>query len=93
MTFHGPSYPNSAEESIFQSVKFSLLCAVEATDPEFISYDSGQVHVEWNTPSACGSTSEQPPQEDDKTGGGGDGNSDEKQTESVGSGLGFFFLV
>jgi len=93
LTFHGPSYPDSAEESISQSVKFSLLCVAEATDPIFTSYDGGQAYIEWSTPLACGSTTEQPPQEDDKTGGGGDGNNDEKQTESVGSGLGFFFLV
>jgi len=93
LTFHGNSYPDSAEESIPQSVKFSLLCADETTDPKFVSYDNGQVHIEWSTPSGCGSTNEQqPPQDDDKTGGGGGGDNDGKP-QGVGSGLGFFFLV
>jgi len=49
------------------------------------------VHVEWSTPSGCGAVTEQPPpQEDD---GSGSGDSGEKPAESVGSGLGFFFLV
>ncbi|OAX39977.1 hypothetical protein K503DRAFT_34465 [Rhizopogon vinicolor AM-OR11-026] len=94
LIFKGPSYPISAEDPIPQSLKFSLLCAEGTTDPEFISYDNGEVHVQWSTPSGCVSTTDQP--EDDKTGGGsggGGGNSDEKPTESVGSGLGFFFLV
>lgn len=59
-----------------------------------MSYDEGQVHVEWSTPVGCGSLAEQtPPKEDDGTGGGDGGDRDEKPAESVGSGLGFFFLV
>lgn len=93
LTFHGSPYPSSSEDS--QSIKFSLLCADAAEEPKFVSYENGTAHVEWSTPSACGSQDGESPQEDDEDtpadGGGGD--SDEKPTQSVGSGLGFFFLV
>lgn len=91
LTFQGPSYPTSGEDSIPQSIKFSLLCAETTADPKFVLYERGRVHVEWSTPSGCGAVTEQPPpQEDD---GSGSGDSGEKPAESVGSGLGFFFLV
>ncbi|KAG0704492.1 putative autophagy protein Atg27 [Suillus ampliporus] len=92
LTFHGPSYPSSSEDSIPQSINFSLLCA-DTTDPKFTSYENGTVYVEWSTRSGCSADEKSPPQEDDKTGDGGGSDSDEKPAESVGSGLGFFFLV
>ncbi|KAG1751570.1 putative autophagy protein Atg27 [Suillus paluster] len=90
LTFHGASYPSN--DPIPQSIQFSLLCA-DTTDPTFVAYENGTVHVEWSTPSGCSTAEQSPPQEDDKTGDGGSSDSDEKPTESVGSGLGFFFIV
>lgn len=61
----------------------TLLCASEASDPSFVSYNGTQLSIEWKTPAACG---------DDKT--GDDNDSDDGSSgESVGSGIGWFFLV
>ncbi|KAG1816084.1 autophagy-related protein 27 [Suillus subaureus] len=98
LTFHGFPYPNSGDS---QSIEFSLFCADDAdpkADPKFVSYENGKVRVDWNTPSACGFSDDQPPpqsppQEDDDTPADrGGGESGEKPAKR-GSGLGFFFLV
>ncbi|KIJ67799.1 hypothetical protein HYDPIDRAFT_107295 [Hydnomerulius pinastri MD-312] len=94
---HGSSYPASSSSSISQSLKISLSCAESASDPQFSSYENGQVLVDWSAPVACGSNeTPPPPNENDSnggSGGGGGGNEENTPIESVGSGLGFFFLM
>ena len=89
ITLHGGSYPPSSSNPVPQSFKVSLTCAEATTDPQFSSYENGEVLVEWSSPVACGTT--ETPKEGESSGGGGK----EKDTpiESVGNGLGFFFLM
>ncbi|KAF8556390.1 hypothetical protein OG21DRAFT_1506664 [Imleria badia] len=89
ITLHGASYPPSSS-SVPQSLKISLTCAEGTTDPQFSSYENGQVLVEWSSPAACGTTGT--PKEDEGSSGGG-GKEEDTPIESVGSGLGFFFLM
>ncbi|KDQ57471.1 hypothetical protein JAAARDRAFT_177653 [Jaapia argillacea MUCL 33604] len=87
LVLHGSPYPIAAEP-IPQSFNLTLLCSQEASEPKFISYDGVQLKVEWSAPAGC-SESQQPPK-DDESKGPGDGG---KEEESVGSGIGWFFLV
>ena len=72
-----------------QSFNLTLLCATEATDPKFLSYNGSQLQLEWSAPAGCGFQGETPPPENDRGGGGGNDN----RKKSVGSGIGWFFLV
>ncbi|KAI0074634.1 putative autophagy protein Atg27 [Panus rudis PR-1116 ss-1] len=88
LTFHGSSYPSlSSPEPVPQSFTIKLLCSTEESSPQFDSYDGKEVKVEWSVPAACGMGS---PPSDDKPSGG-----DEKtpEEETVGSGIGYFFLL
>lgn len=99
ITLHGTSYPPSSSIAVPQSLRVSLTCAEGTTDPQFSSYENGQVLVEWSSSAACGTTGTPKGDEGSSGGGGGsDGGSDggkEEDTpiENVGSGLGFFFLM
>lgn len=86
MTLHGPSYPSSTTlEPTPQTFVLNLLCETETSDPEFKSYDGAQAVVEWSAPSGCYFGSDAPAEEgDDKP---------ERETEAVGSGIGWFFLL
>jgi len=88
---HGGSYPPSSSSSVPQSLKIVLTCAEGTTDPQFSSYENGQVLVEWSSPAACRTTGT--PKEDESRGGDGGDKEEDRPIESVGSGLGFFFLV
>jgi hypothetical protein len=80
MTLHGPSYPSSTTlEPTPQTFILNLLCAPEASKPEFKSYDGAQAVVEWSAPSGCGFS--------------GDSSTDEDSETHVGSGIGWFFLL
>ena len=86
MTLHGPSYPSSTTlEPTPQAFVLNLLCATEASEPEFKSYDGAQAVVEWSAPSGCGFRGDSSTDEDSNT--------PEKEVESVGSGIGWFFLL
>lgn len=86
MTLHGPSYPSSVTlELTPQAFVLNLLCNTETSEPVFKSYDGSQAIVEWSAPAGCDFRSE-PPTE------GGD-DEPEKETEAVGSGIGWFFLL
>jgi hypothetical protein len=86
MMLHGPSYPSSTTlEPTPQAFVLNLLCATEASEPEFKSYDGAQAVVEWSAPSGCGFRGDSPTDEDSKP--------PEKEVESVGSGIGWFFLL
>ena len=86
MTLHGPSYPSSTTlEPTPQTFILNLLCGTETSKPELKSYDGAQAVVEWSAPSGCGFPGDPPTDEDGKT--------PEKEVESVGSGIGWFFLL
>lgn len=67
------------------------MCDPTPSDPRFVSYDGAQLQIEWSAPAGCGF-------KDDKNEGGegggenGSGDNGDKK-ESVGSGIGWFFLV
>lgn len=92
VVLHGASYPSSPSGLIPQSLKINLACAEYATSPYLVSYENGQVTVEWSTRSACKAHKEQPSLPGDEREGGNEENPDDVPTEH-GSGLGFFFLV
>jgi hypothetical protein len=74
-----------------QSLNLTLLCATEANGPKFTSYDGSQLQLEWSAPAGCGFQGESPPPPpppppENDTGGG-------NHKKSVGSGIGWFFLV
>ncbi|KAJ3979692.1 autophagy-related protein 27 [Lentinula detonsa] len=91
IVMHGQSYPAGSDNSKDQSFKLNLICNKNADDPEFVSYDGSQVEVQWRNPAACGSEA------GDDNGNGDDSDSgngsDSEDKESVGSGIGWFFLV
>jgi autophagy-related protein 27 len=83
ITLHGPSYPSSTTlEPIPQEFVLNLLCATEMSEPQFKSYNGSQAVVEWSAPSGCNFKE---PEGDDKT--------PEGEDETVGSGVGWFFLL
>ncbi|KAF9241603.1 autophagy-related protein 27 [Melanogaster broomeanus] len=95
MTFYGDSYPPSSSNSVSQSLRIELACAESTSEPQFSSYENGQVLVEWSSPAGCGSTETPPPPNEDESKGGSGGEDKGGQTpmQGVGSGLGFFFLM
>ena len=81
---HGPSYPSSTTlEPTPQAFILNLICSTEMSQPEFKSYDGAEAIVEWSAPSGCsfGAPSE------------GDNKTPEKKVETVGSGIGWFFIL
>ncbi|KAL0575745.1 type II membrane protein [Marasmius crinis-equi] len=86
LVFSGASYPQSAPDSKPQTLNMTLLCTNEASQPQLKEYDGSLLEIEWSVPEACGSTGDK-----DGNEGGSDNGNDDK--ESVGSGIGWFFLV
>ncbi|PIL29752.1 hypothetical protein GSI_08191 [Ganoderma sinense ZZ0214-1] len=96
LTFAGSSYPSPAgSDPIPQHLHVKLLCSSNMANLNFTSYDGKDLYIQWEAPAGC--LFESPPDEgtkdpskggDDKSGSGG-----EKEQESVGSGLGYFFLL
>jgi len=79
LTLHGGEYT-----SVTQSITFTLYCSTTDSEPQFTSYENGEVKIEWSTPSGCGMAAnddtESPP-------------ANTPDSEEVGSGIGWFFLV
>ncbi|KAJ3762398.1 autophagy-related protein 27 [Lentinula raphanica] len=86
---HGQSYPAGIDNAVGQSFKVNLICNENASDPKFVSYDGSQVEVEWTNPAACGTE----PSDDSNSDNDGGNDGDSEEQESVGSGIGWFFLV
>ncbi|KAI0063520.1 hypothetical protein BV25DRAFT_1883291 [Artomyces pyxidatus] len=95
ITLHGASYPSSdaSADPIPQSFVLDLLCDTEVLDPIFKSYDGSQVHVEWSAPAGCEFKGDDEPKQDEGSGGGKEGGGETDDDESVGSGIGWFFLA
>lgn len=91
--FEGPRYPDPADLTLAtQKLNLTIYCDPSSTSaPKFLSYDDSILNLEWSTPDGCPKTTESEPPKDDK---GNKGDSDSgSEEESVGSGLGWFFLV
>jgi hypothetical protein len=86
LIFHGSSYP-SAPNAAQQSLNLTLLCKSDTNEPTFTSYNGSVLNVEWGGPAGCGTKS------DDVPSGGDDKEEGGEKKESVGSGIGWFFLV
>jgi len=79
LTLHGAEYI-----SVAQSLTLMFYCSTTESEPQFTSYENGEVKIEWSTTSGCGMAADddtKPPP--DKT----------PDAEEVGSGIGWFFLV
>jgi len=79
LTLHGGEYTFVA-----QSLTFLFYCSTTDSELQFVSYENGEVKIQWSTPSGCGMAADgdtRPPPE--KT----------PDPEVVGSGIGWFFLV
>ncbi|KAF9653253.1 hypothetical protein BDM02DRAFT_3107819 [Thelephora ganbajun] len=79
LTFRGAEYT-----SVVQSLTFTFYCSTTESEPQFTSYENGEVKIEWSTSSGCGMAADddtKPPP--GKT----------HDPEEVGSGIGWFFLV
>ncbi|GLB37432.1 putative autophagy-related protein 27 [Lyophyllum shimeji] len=91
----GPEYPHPIDSKPTpQSLNMTLLCSPGDTksDPVFKSYDGSKLVVEWSVPAGC------PIQEHEEGSGGDSGKDDDNgpkddNTQSAGSGIGWFFLV
>ncbi|KAG7098577.1 hypothetical protein E1B28_000508 [Marasmius oreades] len=88
LVFYGASYPPSGSGTP-QSLNMTLLCTAEGSGPQLKSYNGTEIQVEWNTPSACGTMENDDGKNDEK----GDDSRGDGSKQSVGSGVGWFFLV
>ncbi|KAH9839348.1 autophagy-related protein 27 [Rhodofomes roseus] len=92
LTFRGPTYPDSSDDSWEQTFNLRLLCATESTGLTFSDYDGSAMWAEWSAPSGCGFGAAPPDSGSDKPNDDaeeGDGSSE----SHMGSGLGYFFLL
>ncbi|KAI9061762.1 hypothetical protein FKP32DRAFT_1575350 [Trametes sanguinea] len=94
LTFAGSSYPSVVNaDPIPQYFHLKLLCSTEISNINFTSYDGKDLHLEWSAPAGCGfsgpSDDEEKPDKDQD----GDSGTGGDKEESVGSGLGYFFLI
>jgi len=85
LMFHGPSYPPSASRP--QSFNLTLRCATDTSDPTITSYNGSNLLMEWSAPAGCGFRSDSGDHQDE------DKEESGKNGESLGSGMGWFFLV
>ncbi|KAJ2918586.1 hypothetical protein MD484_g1855, partial [Candolleomyces efflorescens] len=94
LLFHGPEYPQPPAEStrsIAQSFELTLWCDPQIASPNITieGYDGTQLKLSYFGPAGC-------PQKNENGGGGGGDTKkpdDGKEEESVGSGIGLFFLL
>ncbi|KAF8873137.1 autophagy-related protein 27 [Mucidula mucida] len=84
LVLHGPKYADGPA----QYLNVTLLCTSDASDPTFVSYNGSELNLEWQTPVGCGDNKSS----DDKNEGADEG-SGVPPSETVGSGIGWFFLV
>ena len=89
LTFKGTSYPDPiTNEPTTQSFQADILCDTAPSDPTLKSYDGKKVWIEWKAQSGCmlGSADpppDSPPKDEPEPG----------DSQSVGSGIGWFFLL
>lgn len=83
LTFKGPDAPDPfGGEPRPQSFNVRILCDIDASDPVLSSYDGSALWVDWHANAGCAMGSEPPVDIPDPGG-----------ETSVGSGLGYFFLL
>lgn len=98
VTLHGPKYPSRTDPNVEtpQSLVVLLECAPkdEEKPPSYVSHDGATVTLGWKHPAGCGFEGDKPPpKDDDKTDDDKKDNNNKDAATSVGSGIGFFFLV
>ncbi|KAH9935643.1 autophagy-related protein 27 [Fomitopsis serialis] len=92
LTFQGPTYPDSSDDSWAQTFNLRLTCSTESSGLTFSDYDGSDMWAEWSAPSGCGFGAAPPdsgsdkPNDDAEEGDGSSGS-------HMGSGLGYFFLL
>ena len=91
LTFRGPTYPDSSDDSQEQSFNLRLLCASESSGLTFSDYDGSAVWAEWSAPQGCGSDAPGSDSDEDKP--NDDEGGDDSSESHMGSGLGYFFLL
>jgi len=84
LILHGSPYPSSPEPQTFN---LTLLCATDTSDPNITSYNTSQLQLDWSAPAGCGFQGDGGHHEDDTKKEGGE------KSGSLGSGMGWFFLV
>ena len=96
LTFSGASYPPSVGAAPAQQrLHVRLLCETDKSEKHpanFTSYDGKDLYFEWRDLAGC-PFSGPPDGGDTPAPDKGDGEKGEKGEESVGSGLGYFFLL
>ena len=91
LTFKGSTYPDPySDELKAQSFNVRLFCDTETKDPTFKSYDGSEFWLEWQTNAGCAMADPDPGSPQTPTPDPEDGGDEET---SVGSGLGYFFLL
>ena len=92
---HGPDYPSSSTPlSKPQSLNLTIIChPLEKSDPIFVSYDGSRIDVEWTGSAGCPFEEEGGGNKDDDKKDDNKGEDNLPNHESVGSGLGWFFLA
>ena len=96
LTFTGASYPSTVgSEPQPQHLHVKLLCESEMRNLNFTSYDGKDLFIQWEAPAGClfASPPDDGTKEPSKGGDDKSGSDGEKEQESVGSGLGYFFLL
>lgn len=91
ISFGGSEYPHPSNSTpVNQVMQITFICNREVTDtPKFISYDGVRLVVEWTTPAGCYSSGKDKPTGDKPV----DDGKEQAPHESVGSGIGWFFLM
>lgn len=92
LVFAGPAYPDpSTGQDVSQSFRADVICDTEESSPKLESYDGKELFVTWHSKAGCemGSPPEPSPTNPD------DNKDDtvEAPPRSVGSGIGYFFLL
>lgn len=91
LTFAGASYPDPLTgEQVPQSFSIDILCDTEKGAPSFQSYDGKLLKAQWRAPAGCtfgeDPGSEKPPADSEP-------GKDKEEPSSMGSGMGYFFLL
>ncbi len=94
LTFQGSSYPDPiTTEKTPQSFNLNVYCDTETSQPTFKSYDGKDLWVEWKAPAGCALGDAAPGESDPPSKDPGEGGGDAPPSSSMGSGIGYFFLL
>ena len=90
LSFTGSDYPDPLTgQNVTQTFKANILCDTEDSEPKFESYDGKELFVTWHSKAGCEMGSPQQPSPTEPKPGEGE----KEGQRSVGSGIGYFFLL